>query len=385
MSPIGSRCIQLPRGSCAASGCSINGVDIMAISTLCFSNIHIGASFYFCAQTFDLAIVYSICIICTWCYINNLTATHVDWTICDIDGISTNFHFWTSCRIRNGCNTCQITFHINFEGLNAIYITARCFSVFTIFHVDNGFSKIFNLCFAVISDVRKILISNASNNCFVTSNILTITIDIGHSYIAISIDCIGSWFNVAFFSSYSLQLRYIDCIIIIDTIRYISNCLITSIDASFGNGWATSNSQAVINNFSITNCQGAIFCQINILVQGVDVFLVATSRRITNTLFNIKVFASYKGNSITWFYDSRYWVTRMSTTIFTACSSIPTRVVDSLYYILSCCYTIIGRFFCLTSVIRCNRTTLGKLYFNPIIISRSGDKTFTFNIQGAVF
>ena len=385
MSAISSRGIHLPRGSSTASGCSINGVDIMAISTLCFSNIHIVASFYFCTQAFDLAVVYSICVICTWCYIDNLTAAHVDWTICDIDGISTNFHFWTSCRIRNGCDTCQITFHINFEGLNTIYITAGCFSVFTIFHVDNGFSKIFNLCFTVISDVRKILISNASNNCLVTSNILTITINIGHGYIAIIIYCIGTWFDVAFFSSYSLQLRYIDCISVIDTIRYISNCLITSIDACFSNGWTTSNSQTIINNFSVPNCQGAIFCQINVLVQGVDVFLVATSRRITNTLFNIKVFACHKGNSITWFYNSRYRVACMGTTIFTARSSIPTRVVDSLYYILSCCYTIIGRFFCLTSVIRCNRTTLGKLYFNPIIISRRGDETFTFNIQGAIF
>ena len=261
MSPIGSRCIHLPRrSSCSATTRSAYSINIFTIRSCIFSNSYVRTSFNNCLSCFQLFYINSICIICTWCYIDNLTATHVDWTICDIDGVSTNFHFWTSRRIRNGCNTCQITFHINFEGLNAIYITAGCFGIFTIFHVDNRFSKIFNLCFTVISDVRKILISNASNNCFVTSNIFTITIDIGHGYIAIIIYCIGTWFNVAFFSSYSLQLRYINCIVVIDTIRYIGNCLITSIDTSFGNRWASSNSQAIINNFSVPNCQGAIFC-----------------------------------------------------------------------------------------------------------------------------
>ena len=142
---------------------------------------------------------------------------------------------------------CAISFCVNNWGysINCIcFLTCCCIRAFRYVDIVTSFydsAKASDNILTSIIDVGKILFSNTcDNSCFIR-HISIITVLVSHCYCAIAIYRIGTRFDVTFFSSHSLQLRYIDCIIVINTIRYIGNCLITSIDACCSNGWATCN------------------------------------------------------------------------------------------------------------------------------------------------
>ena len=66
------RGFNIPGRCCTTSCCRTDCVDIVTISTLCLTNCNIATLFYFCTQTFDLAVVYSICIRSARSQVHNL-------------------------------------------------------------------------------------------------------------------------------------------------------------------------------------------------------------------------------------------------------------------------------------------------------------------------
>ena len=182
---VSSGCIQLSQ-ECIACGCTsfinsrTNVVDNHVTTSCIAITIHEGCDY--------ITFIYII----TSCTIKICCESTI-WTFNNFCTISFSVNCWsysiycisctTCCTVRCGCNS---------------YVVAS-------FYNSTKFSNFF---LTFICDVRKIIFSNAFNNCFFISNSVIITIKVCHSYIAITIDSIfmasSCRCNVTFSSFYSM-------------------------------------------------------------------------------------------------------------------------------------------------------------------------------------
>ena len=132
-------------------------------------------------------------------------------------------------------------YYVVFNNTICIY---GSFSIVTINEVQ-AFGQ-FNFLFStVVSCVVKFSITKVNSFCIYCVNVL-----------AISTSCFINCYIVTSFNfSFSgFQLFYVNCVSVIYASFHVSDVQVTSIDATFSNGWTIVNRQATIVNYSITNC-----------------------------------------------------------------------------------------------------------------------------------
>ena len=155
-------------------------------------------------------------------------------------------------------NCCDTIFTIYaWFAVNAVSHFTKCYVVFNNTICINGsFSVVtvnevqafrqFNFLFSTaVSCVVKFSIAKVSCFCIYCVNVLTI-----------STNCFINCYVVTSFNFClsGFQLFYVNCVSIIYASFHVSDVQVTSIDATFSNGWTIVDYQTTVSDLSIANC-----------------------------------------------------------------------------------------------------------------------------------